>query len=34
MKENSQIQPVFVQKADMAVSPLTSGGVVLREQLK
>lgn len=34
MKENSQIQPVFVQKADMAVSQLTSGGVVLREQLK
>lgn len=32
MKENSQLRPVWVQKADMAVSDLTSGGALVREQ--
>jgi HK97 family phage major capsid protein len=33
MQENSELMPVYVQKADMAVSQLTSGGKLVREQL-
>lgn len=34
MQENRDLQPIYVQKADMAVSQLTSGGALLREQDK
>jgi len=33
MKENHELMPVYVQKADMAVSQLTAGGKLVREQL-
>lgn len=33
MQENRELKPVYVQKADMAVSQLTSGGALVREQL-
>jgi len=32
--ENANLRPVYVAKADMALSQLTSGGVLVREQLK
>lgn len=34
MNENNALRPVFVQKADMAVSQLVSGGLLVRDQLK
>lgn len=34
MKENRDLKPVYVTKADMAVSDLTSGGALVAEQLK
>lgn len=33
MEENSTLRPVYVQKADMAVAQLTSGGKLVREQV-